>query len=443
MKNRQLLSLAALIILMTMFVNSIRPQIAAGGQFSLEQSVVAGGGASKTAGGQFSLDGTIGQAAAGNESVNSPFTATSGFWNFTPSAPNGLSYEADVASRPNGNSLIQSNDVVMIRSFLTNCNSIDTSTNEFQRADSAPFNTKGDGLIQSNDVVQVRRYVNNSDAPQLAGGPTAGCPGQPANIGEQASAKAPEIAAPNGALRQVRVESATASAGSTVTVNIRVEPNGDESEYAFVLNYQAPMSAPVVSNGTAGSLLRDCNVGVAGQVNCSVGGFPNDKPGSSNSGIGEIGFGSNQILLKVTFQVAANAVVGSTTPLSLTGVNASNDAAALLPIAKQNGVVTITGPTAAMVSVGGRVMTTDGRGILNARVTMTSSSGETQTVISTVSGYFLFTNVPAGGTYIFSPIAKHYQFSQPSQVRAISEDTDDINFVAVSKRQRAEGFVIY
>lgn len=429
MKNRQLLSLATLFILMTMFVNTVKPQIAAGGQFSLEQSVVAGGGASKTAGGQFALDATIGQAAAGNELNNSPFTATSGFWNFTPTAPNALSYESDVASRPNGNGSIQSNDVVMVRSFLTNCNSIDTSSNEFQRADSAPFNTKGDGLIQSNDVVQVRRYVNNSDAPQLAGGPTAGCPGQAANIGEQASAKAVEVAAPDGSLRQLRVESATASAGSTMTVNIRVDPNGDESEYAFVLNYQAPLSAPVVSNGTAGSLLRDCNVGVVGQVNCSVGGFPNDKPGSSNSGIGEIGFGSNQILLKVTFQVAANAVAGSTTPLTLTGVNASNDAAVLLPLDKVNGVVTITGPTAANVSIGGRVLTTEGRGILNVRVTMTSSSGETQTVLSTKNGRFLFTDVPAGETYIFSAVAKRYQFSQPAQARAITDDTDDINFV--------------
>lgn len=54
-----------------------------GGDFTIMQSVVAGGGQNAT-GGNFSLDGTIGQSLAGGALTGEPFSITSGFWNFTP-----------------------------------------------------------------------------------------------------------------------------------------------------------------------------------------------------------------------------------------------------------------------------------------------------------------------------------------------------------------------
>ena len=50
-----------------------------GGQYTVEKSVIAGGGGT-SAGGTFSLQGTIGQAVAGGPSTNSPFSLRSGFW---------------------------------------------------------------------------------------------------------------------------------------------------------------------------------------------------------------------------------------------------------------------------------------------------------------------------------------------------------------------------
>lgn len=88
-------------------------------------------------------------------------------------------------------------------------------------------------------------------------------------------------------------------------------------------------------------------------------------------------------------------------------------------------------PTAAAVSVGGRVMTADGRGIRNVLVTMTTASGETRTILSGASGYFRFAEVSAGETYVFSALAKRYRFTEPLLVRTILEDTEEINFVAV------------
>ncbi|MEJ7862789.1 MAG: right-handed parallel beta-helix repeat-containing protein, partial [Pyrinomonadaceae bacterium] len=53
--------------------------------------------------------------------------------------------EGDVSPRPNGDSMIQSNDVVQVRRFQNGTDTPSTNPNEFQRADSAPFATKGDG----------------------------------------------------------------------------------------------------------------------------------------------------------------------------------------------------------------------------------------------------------------------------------------------------------
>jgi len=95
----------------------------------------------------------------------------------------------------------------------------------------------------------------------------------------------------------------------------------------------------------------------------------------------------------------------------------------------------IFAPTAAAVHVGGKVVTADGRGIRNVRVTLKLSNGEARTIISSTFGYFRFDSIPAGETCIFSVSAKQFTFSQPAQVRSIVEDTDDIVFTADNLKQ--------
>lgn len=86
-------------------------------------------------------------------------------------------------------------------------------------------------------------------------------------------------------------------------------------------------------------------------------------------------------------------------------------------------------PTAASVSVGGRVLTTDGRGIRNVLISLTGANGETRTVISSAFGYYRFADVPAGGTYILTAAAKRFIFSVPTQVVSLNEDRDDVDFI--------------
>ncbi len=92
-------------------------------------------------------------------------------------------------------------------------------------------------------------------------------------------------------------------------------------------------------------------------------------------------------------------------------------------------------PTAATVSIGGRVMTMSGRGIVNVRLTLTDSNGQVRTTTTTSFGYYRFDDVQAGETYILSASGKHYAFSQPLQVLNINDETNEINFIANSEKR--------
>ena len=228
----------------------------------------------------------------------------------------------------------------------------------------------------------------------------------------------------------MRVESASAIAGQTVTINIRVDAVGDEAGYGFILNYdKTKLTNPVIGAGNAGAQVRACNLNEPTGINCAVDTFPNNLPGSADSDIGEIAAGNNQILITVTFNVALNAP--PMLNLTLTNVNASNDFPMRVSISGTDGVVTVSGgPTAAPVVVGGQILTADGRGIRNVSVQITDGSGQTRSTVSGINGRYQFENVAAGEVYIFAVAAKRFQFVQNKQVLMINEDTDNINFIA-------------
>ncbi len=61
-------------------------QIASGGNYTIEKSVIAGGGATSSSG-NYTVEGTIGQNAAGTVQQNSSFKVQPGFWTAEPFAP--------------------------------------------------------------------------------------------------------------------------------------------------------------------------------------------------------------------------------------------------------------------------------------------------------------------------------------------------------------------
>ena len=90
--------------------------------------------------------------------------------------------------------------------------------------------------------------------------------------------------------------------------------------------------------------------------------------------------------------------------------------------------MTVNAPTAASSTVSGRVFTPTGRGLGNAFVVMTNQNGESVRARTNPFGYYRFTEVQSGETYIFNVHSKRYQFA--TQVINIAEDLDGLNFFA-------------
>jgi uncharacterized delta-60 repeat protein len=87
-------------------------------------------------------------------------------------------------------------------------------------------------------------------------------------------------------------------------------------------------------------------------------------------------------------------------------------------------------PTAATVSVSGRVSTANGNGIRNVVVTLIAPNGENLTTRTSTFGYFRFDEISVGGTYVISVNSKRFTFNPPSQVLTVNEEVTDVNFIA-------------
>jgi Tol biopolymer transport system component len=84
----------------------------------------------------------------------------------------------------------------------------------------------------------------------------------------------------------------------------------------------------------------------------------------------------------------------------------------------------------APATVGGRVTIGNGNGLYNAHITMTDADGNARIVSTNPFGYYRFDKVEIGETYTFAVSSKTRTFSQPTQMRNIIDDTDDVNFIA-------------
>jgi len=87
-------------------------------------------------------------------------------------------------------------------------------------------------------------------------------------------------------------------------------------------------------------------------------------------------------------------------------------------------------PTAADVSISGRVLSTRGRGISNVFVTITNQNGVVQQTARTNSfGYYNFAAVEAGEIYFVNASSKRYRFD--TQTITPTQNLAEVNFVAL------------
>lgn len=80
------------------------------------------------------------------------------------------------------------------------------------------------------------------------------------------------------------------------------------------------------------------------------------------------------------------------------------------------------------VSLSGRLTISTGRGIGNARVTLTNPGGIVIYTQTNPFGYYRFINLAPGTTVVVNISHKSYQFSSP-QIVTVDQNRDDFNFI--------------
>ncbi|QQS31614.1 MAG: carboxypeptidase regulatory-like domain-containing protein [Acidobacteriota bacterium] len=86
-------------------------------------------------------------------------------------------------------------------------------------------------------------------------------------------------------------------------------------------------------------------------------------------------------------------------------------------------------PTAAGVEVSGRVLTSDGRGLRNATVTMTDGQGVTRSAVTSSFGYYRFEGVPVGDSFVMTVNSRSYRFVP--RVVTVTDTLTDVDFVGL------------
>jgi parallel beta-helix repeat protein len=93
------------------------------------------------------------------------------------------------------------------------------------------------------------------------------------------------------------------------------------------------------------------------------------------------------------------------------------------------GAFEVQAPTAASVSISGRVITSLELGLTSALVTLTDSQGNERTVLTGKLGSFRFANLAAGETYIISVSSRRYTYAP--QIVTATEDFTGLVFVPI------------
>ncbi len=88
-------------------------------------------------------------------------------------------------------------------------------------------------------------------------------------------------------------------------------------------------------------------------------------------------------------------------------------------------------PSAADVSISGRVVTSDGTGISNARLTViNAATGEAKTSLTNPFGFYAIDDLAVGQFYILRVSHKRYTFAEKSRTFTLNDDIADVDFIA-------------
>jgi hypothetical protein len=137
-------------------------------------------------------------------------------------------------------------------------------------------------------------------------------------------------------------------------------------------------------------------------------------------------------LLNLKFTVVGNSAQQTT----LTFVNPGNEQNTFLinegehDADVSDGLFTVMGPTAAAAYIVGRVLSSDGRAIQKARITLTDLNGVTRSALTNPFGYYRFEDIEVGQTYILDASARGFHFPSLPHVLFVADVLTELDIRA-------------
>lgn len=155
--------------------------------------------------------------------------------------------------------------------------------------------------------------------------------------------------------------------------------------------------------------------------------FNSPTADSSGNGEGQFFVGTINVMTDGSGNASFDQTFAPNSPLnsyiSATATNLTTNDTSEFSIAKE-----VLLPSAATVTIGGRVLDASGNGISAARIVMTDTNGNVRETRTSSFGFYNFAEVAVGETYVLTVSRKRYEFT--SQIVFVAEENNEINFIA-------------
>ena len=142
--------------------------------------------------------------------------------------------------------------------------------------------------------------------------------------------------------------------------------------------------------------------------------------------------GGNFVVTQTVIGSGGDAGSGGPFALSSTIAQPLSGSASAPPFSLQAGFWTTPtlAPTAASVTITGRVETATGAGVRNAVLTVITSRGQMLVTRTNAFGYYMIENLTAGDNCVISVSARNATFSQATRVFTLVDQLTSMDFIA-------------
>ena len=295
---------------------------------------------------------------------------------------------------------------VAARNTIFASNTVTTSQPDIFKGPNSTFTSNGYNLVGVNSTSGAITYAS-TDVRGVSAllAPLGDYGGLTRTHALLSSSPAIDAGSPTGPSRDQRGATRTGTGGSTGNLDIgafEVSNSVNSGNFVAVL--------PPVSVNTSYSYNIIANSGAL-TYSVTSGSLP---PGLTLN---------NALVAAGPYTISGTPTQFGTFPFTITASDGTNSVATDYSL-------TVFTPTAADVSIRGRVLTPKGQGIRNVFVTLTDANGNVRTAVTSTFGYYRFNNVAAGAIYVLNARAKRYAFEQSSQVLNVNSDVNNANFIA-------------